>query len=65
MFDADCPVLSLVGAVRMSADFDAGAVFDADAAVDYVVGAAGGVGAEGALLFSFLCWLALLCLLRR
>ena len=41
MFDADCPVLGFVVAALGSADFDAGAVFDADAAVDYVVGAVG------------------------
>jgi hypothetical protein len=47
VFDTDCSILGLVGAPPLiRAEFDLGAMFDAYATVDYVVGTAG-FGADG------------------
>ena len=53
MFDTNCPILDLVGTVWMSADFNERTMFDAYATIDYVVGTAGGMGAEGDFLFAW------------
>ena len=53
MLDTNCPILCLVGAVWVNADFHEGTVFDAYAIVDYVIGTAGGMGAQSDFLFSW------------